>query len=342
MAKDKDKEKKEEKKEEEKKSDSKAKEKKEIDYENLKQYTVRKLRRIAKKNDVSIPSGSRKDDIIELIKRGVGVIEVPEDYVYKEIKVEFWRTRLHDEELGVHQQLKYEAKTRWFSKSFDIEGKISIDGEEMYIIAFNKEEWEEKWEDNEEPTRFRLRYFSILEESMDGRPEGGTYQGGIELSIAHSLLQSYEVKRPAPVFFIQIPRNYHLFKVCAGWRLIGTRWTWPLLPEDKGDKFQMVTAKGKIGPGRNYDIYIGEKKVARIDGQLVQKEFEIEIYDKDYAEDTTFLKQLILFACACNFMHDTEDMIKELYKKMEKDGTSDYRIPKSELDLFKNPRMMRR
>ena len=44
--------------------------------------------------------------------------------VFKKLKVNFWRTRLHDEELGVHQQLKYTAKTRWFSKNFDIEGVI--------------------------------------------------------------------------------------------------------------------------------------------------------------------------------------------------------------------------
>jgi len=36
--------------------------------------------------------------------------------VYKKLKVNFWRTRLHDEELGIHQQLKYTAKTRVFEK----------------------------------------------------------------------------------------------------------------------------------------------------------------------------------------------------------------------------------
>ncbi len=68
----------------------------------------------------------------------------PKKKVYKKLKVNFWRTRLHDEELGVHQQLKYQAKTRWFSKHFDIEGVIEEDGEKKYIIAFSKESWEEK------------------------------------------------------------------------------------------------------------------------------------------------------------------------------------------------------
>ncbi|MFX0004738.1 MAG: hypothetical protein ACFE9J_14780, partial [Candidatus Hermodarchaeota archaeon] len=68
----------------------------------------------------------------------------PSKAVYKDLKVNFWRTRLHDEELGVHQQLKYQAKTRWFSKNFDIEGVVEEDGEKKYIIAFSKDEWEEK------------------------------------------------------------------------------------------------------------------------------------------------------------------------------------------------------
>ena len=36
--------------------------------------------------------------------------------VYKKIRVNHWRTKLHDEELGVHQKLKYQAKTRMYAK----------------------------------------------------------------------------------------------------------------------------------------------------------------------------------------------------------------------------------
>lgn len=313
---------------------------KEIDYENLKQYTVKELRDIAGEKNISIPSGSRKADIIRIIKKDVGVIEVPDDLVHKEIKVEYWRTRFHEEEIGVLQQTKYRAKTKRFSKNFDIEGKVAIDGKDEYIIAFNKEEWQEG-QSKEEATPLVVRIFTILEESLDVG-EGGNFHGGIELSVAHSLIQSYEVKRPAPVFFIQLPRTYNLARVVRGWRLLGTRWTWPLLPEKKEDKFQMVLAKGTVGWGRNYDIYIGEKKIARIDGQRVQKEYEIEIYDKDYAEDNDFIRQIILFGCICNFMEDVEDIIEKYYKEMENTGTSSYKIPKREEDLFKNPRLMRK
>ncbi|MHA2037350.1 MAG: hypothetical protein ACW98X_13005 [Promethearchaeota archaeon] len=263
----------------------------------------------------------------------------PKRQVFKKVKVNFWRTRLHDEELGIHQQLKYQAKTRYFSKNFDIEGVIEVDGEKKYIIAFNVDDWEEK---PIEEKRLICRFFTIMEEGLDGNQKGGNFKAGIELSVTHSLIQSYEIKIPAPVFFMQIPGTISLARVVRGWRLMGTRWTFPLLPEQPGDKLQMVMCKGVVGPGRNYKIYIGDQKIARIDGQRVQKNFELEIYDEAYAKDKSFVKYMTLFACGCNFMHDSEKLVKRLYKKMKKTGTSNYKMPKQELDLFKNPRMMRK
>ena len=266
----------------------------------------------------------------------------PEKIVYKKMKINFWRTKLHDEELGLHQEMKYQAKTRWYSKSFDMEGDIEVDGEKKFVIAFNKEEWEETPDD--EYKRFVCRIFTLMEEELDGKNlQGGNFHGGIELSVAHSLVQSYEVRRPAPVFFIQLPRDYNLYRVVKGWRIIGSQWSWPLLPEKKGDKFQIVRAKSRlISWGDNFDIYIGDKKVARLDEQPLQNEYELEIFDEDYSKDTTFNKQLILFACGSEFMKESTKMIKKLYKQMQKTGTTDYRMPKTEVDLFRNPRMMRR
>lgn len=259
--------------------------------------------------------------------------------VYKKLKVNFWRTRLHDEEIGVHQQLKYQAKTRWFSKNFDIEGVIEEDDEKKYIIAFNKEQWEEG---PFEEKRVVCRYFTIMEETLDSKAKGGNFKGGVELSVTHSLIQSYESRRPAPVFFFQIPGIINLVKMVRDWRLVGTRWSFPLLPEDKEDKLQVVRAKGVVGPGRNYNLFIGKKRIARCDGHPIQKEFIIEIYDEDYAKDKTFIRYMTLFGCACNFMDGAIKLVKKMYKQMKSTGTSDYKPPKQELDLFRNPRMMRR
>jgi len=236
----------------------------------------------------------KKRTIPEGKKKPKKVPDAPPDtkrLVHKKILVNFWRTRLHDEELGIHQQLKYQAKTRWYSKNFDMEGVIEEDDQKKYVIAFNKEEWEEG---DIEKKRFVCRYFTIMEESIDSTPKGGNFKGGVEISIAHSLIQSYEIKHPAPVFFFQIPGIIYLIQCNRGWRFLGSRWTFPLLPEEKEDELQMVLAKGVVGPGRNYKIYIGKKLIARVDGHPIQKEYEIELYDKDYAKVMTFIRYMPL------------------------------------------------
>ena len=292
-----------------------------------------KTRAVPKKKKVKKPSKKAPPTPEAEIK--------PSKQVFKKVKVNFWRTRLHDEELGVHQQLKYQAKTRWFSKNFDIEGVVEEDGEKKYIIAFSKDDWEEKPLEEKSLT---LRIFTIMEEKVtDAKTaKGGNFKGGFELSVSHSLIQSYEIKHHAPVFIMQIPRTIYLARVVRGWRLLGTYWAWPLLPEQPDDKLQMVRAKGIVGPGRNYWVYIGDQKIARVDGQRIQKNFEIQIFDETYAKDKMFIIYMILFGSICNFMHDAEKMIKRLYKKMKKTATTDYKVPRKELTLFRNPRMMRR
>ena len=259
----------------------------------------------------------------------------PSRVTFKKIRCNLWRTRLHGEELGVYQSMKYRAKTRLFSKSFDIEGLIEIDGDKKYIIAYNKDDF------HEDKKRLVLRLFTIMEEKM-GVGKGGSFKGGIELSYTHSLVQSVEVKYPAPVFFTHIPSTPMMARVVRGHRLFRTRWSFPLLPEEKGDQFQLVIAKGTIGFGNDYDVYLGEVKIARVDHQRITKDVEIEIYNEDLAKDKPFIIILTLFGCICFFMKDIQKEINKYYKQLRDTGTTDYKVPKFELDLFKNPRMIRR
>jgi len=261
--------------------------------------------------------------------------EEPSKITYKKIKCNLWRTRLHGEELGVYQSMKYQAKTRWFSKTFDIEGLIEIDGEKKYIIAYNKDDF------HDEKKRLVLRLFTILEEKM-GVGKGGSFKGGIELSYTHSLVQSVEVKYAAPVFFTHLPSTPMMARVVRGHRLFRTRWSFPLLPEEKGDHLQLIIMKGNIGFGNDYSVYLGDVKVANVDHQKVTKDVEIDIYNEDLAKDKTFVMIITLFGCICFFMKDIEKELKKYTKQLRNTGTTDYPIPKFELDLFKNPRMIRR
>lgn len=286
---------------------------------------------MAKKKAPAKKNSAKKEEVIaEEIEP-----EEPSKITYKKIKCNLWRTRLHGEELGIYQSMKYQAKTRWFSKTFDIEGLIEIDDEKKYIIAYNKNDF------HDEKKRLVLRLFTILEEKM-GVGKGGSFKGGIELSYTHSLVQSVEVKYAAPVFFTHIPSTPMMARVVRGHRLFRTRWSFPLLPEEKGDNLQLVIMKGSIGFGNDYSVYLGDVKVANVDHQKVTKDVEIDIYNEDLAKDKTFVMLITLFGCICFFMKDIEKEIKKYTKQLKKTGTTDYSIPKFELDLFKNPRMIRR
>ncbi|MFX1260290.1 MAG: hypothetical protein ACFFAN_20765 [Promethearchaeota archaeon] len=175
-----------------------------------------------------------------------------------------------------------------------------------------------------------------------GVGKGGNFKGGIELSYTHSLVQSFEVKYPAPVVFINFPTTVLMPRIVRGHKLIRSRWSSPLLPEEKEDQLQMILMKGTIGVGNDYDVFIGKKKIARVDHQRITKDVEIEIYDEDYAKDKMFVMTVALFGCLCFFMKEIKKVINGYYKKMKVTGTSEYKPPRMELDLFKNPRMIRR
>jgi hypothetical protein len=104
----------------------------------------------------------------------------------------------------------------------------------------------------------------------------------------------------------------------------------------------MVVAKGVIAPGNDFNIMVGKKKIARVDHQRITKDVEIEIYDEDFAKDKEFVEYLTLFGCVCFFMKDAYKIVKHFVKDVKDTGTSDYKPPKQEMTLFKNPRMIRR
>jgi len=301
-----------------------------------KKKTTKKTKKAAPKKGATKKAASKK----AAPKKGAAEKAAPDTsrQTFKKIRVNHWRTKFHDEELGIHQKLKYQAKTRMYAKNFDTEGVIEIDGEKKYIIAYNKDPWQE---DPPEKKNLLLRLFTIMEEKMN-IGKGGNFKGGIELSIAHSLVQSFEIKHPAPVFFVQLPGNPNLIRIVRGWRLQGTRWTWPLLPEEAGDKLQMIKAKGTVGLGRDYDIYLGDVKIAKLDSQRVTKDVEIDIYDENYAKDKEFVMILTLFGCVCMFMEKCEDLVNHFYKGMRETGTTSYKPPRREVILFRNPRFVSR
>ncbi len=261
------------------------------------------------------------------------------DKVYKRIEVDFWKTSAHMSELGLHKDLKYSAKSRYFTDKYEIEGDITIDGDsnKRQVIAYNEKSWKAK---NLEDRDLKIRTFTPVKEG-----KGGNFTGGIELSTAESLIQSYHIKGdPGIILIVNLPQNKNLYRIIRSRRLKGWKFAFPLLPEKDVDHLRVFEIKGKVGLGLDFEVTEKERKIADIDGKKLNLggKWEIEIYDEELSKHRTFTKILALFACACKFLEAGEKTIKKIFKKFD-DPKSDFKyVPdKEELDLFKNPRRLK-
>lgn len=265
--------------------------------------------------------------------------EKKEEKVYKRIEVDFWRTSAHMSELGLHKSLKYSAKSRYFTKRFEIEGDITIDGDsdKRQVIAYNEKSWKEK---NLADRDLKIRTFTPIKDD-----KGGNFTGGIELSTTESLIQSYHIKGdPGVILIVNLPQNKNLYRIIRSRRLKGWKFAFPLLPEKDNESLRVFEIKGKVGLGLDFEVTEKERKIVDIDGKKLNLggKWEIEIFDEELSKNKTFTKILTLFACACKFLEVSEKTVKELFKKFD-DPKSDFKFSpdKEELDLFKNPRRLK-
>lgn len=261
------------------------------------------------------------------------------DQVYKKIEVDFWKTSAHISELGIHKDLKYSAKSRYFTDKYEIEGDITVDGnkDKREVIAYNEQSWKAKELMDRD---LKIRTFTPIRDD-----KGGTFKGGIEISTTESLIQSYHIKEdPGVILIVNLPQNRNLYRIIRSRRYKGWKFAFPLIPEKDGEALRVFEIKGKVGLGLDFKVTEKERKIADIDGKKLNLggKWEIEIFDEELSKNKTFTKILSLFACACKFLEASEKTVKELFKKFD-DPKSDFKFfpDKEELDLFKNPRRLK-
>ena len=261
------------------------------------------------------------------------------DQVYKKIEVDFWKTSAHISELGIHKDLKYSAKSRYFTDKYEIEGDITVDGnkDKREVIAYNEQSWKAKELMDRD---LKIRTFTPIRDD-----KGGTFKGGIEISTTESLIQSYHIKEdPGVILIVNLPQNRNLYRIIRSRRYKGWKFAFPLIPEKDGESLRVFEIKGKVGLGLDFKVTEKERKIADIDGKKLNLggKWEIEIFDEELSKNKTFTKILSLFACACKFLEASEKTVKELFKKFD-DPKSDFKFfpDKEELDLFKNPRRLK-
>ncbi|MCP4761652.1 MAG: hypothetical protein GY870_07710 [archaeon] len=260
----------------------------------------------------------------------------------EKISVNFWRTKIHGTTMGMKVDLSYEAKSRQFSKNFDIVGKVTFNGDEdgekftTQVVAVDTK----KWDDTK---RLLIRTFTELKDNS-----GGNYKGGIELSILESINTSHVAQKSLPVFIASIAGFELLTRMTKMRTVKGNHFFFPILPEtgDSEKIVHFIRISGKVGMGDDFNVFDGEEKIAVIDDRKMDigGKYDIKILSEEYQKNKRFTQLIILFSAVLKFMNDCEKDINELLDKIQDEKKfADFKyIPDpSELQLFKNPRRLK-
>ena len=251
------------------------------------------------------------------------------------IVVNTWNTSMHGANIGIKKETEYQAKSRLFTKEYKIRGDVKIGGETKWIVGINEHDWGLKGAEK----RLMIRLFA----KMDG-DSGGTFQGGVELSILESLQLSFAAKKVMPVFVVRLPRDRYLYRIMKKWSIGWNHFIIPYYPDEDGESLKFIHFKGKVGLGDDFKIMEGsgknEKKIGEIDGKInIGGKFELSITDGAYQKDAKFQRLAILFGLVFRFMGDVEKDIDQIYDGMEDNKKYTFTPIQQELDLMKNPRI---
>jgi hypothetical protein len=255
--------------------------------------------------------------------------------IRKKIIVDFWKTDLHGEEIGIRQKEQQRAKSRQFSKDMDLYGAVEIDGDDAGNIGYRTNEWEEKDLADGELRRLVIRYFT----------EATNWIASIEEDSIASLRRSIAHEEELPVFNIFLRGDQNIYKLERVEREYGQMdkvIVQLILEEDsKIVDFFMFDEK-RFTIGSDWKVYRPNDD-KRILAEFNSKKFniggkvEIKIYDPELAENKNFVNTLILFAALIKFWDNANDDLKNSFKEIIENDIV-FQPNRFELDLLKNPR----
>ncbi len=269
----------------------------------------------------------------------------------KKISVNFFR--------NVRTNIFWKFKTKYikagqtqFGANFGIVGDVHFNDEKEEIrkqyVAIDTKRWDLDGKDNNFESRLLFRAFQgLVENEKTGKKTGGSYQGGLELSVLNSLNLSLGARRALSSFYMVLPGFRYLTQVYQKRTYVVANYVLPLYPV--GDEpVRFFKIKRRMRFGHNYKVTeVGRKEpVANIYHKRwnIGGRYDIYIDDEDLQYHKNFAQLLILFVGIIRYRKEVEALIKKLIKEKSKvDDDIGYRFEanKEELALFRNPRIRR-
>ncbi|MFW9854115.1 MAG: hypothetical protein ACFFFG_03615 [Candidatus Thorarchaeota archaeon] len=258
----------------------------------------------------------------------------------RKVIVDLWKTKLHDEIIGIKQHEEHMAKSRQFTRDMKLFGEVKetkkdgSDEETIGYLGYREGLW-----DDEEQLNQRL-VIKLFSKSM-------YYQGTLEEIIGREFTRSISSQKEFPAFNLLLDGHEYLIslnKIRGGWWIFVPEWFAFRLNTQDG--FIPIILKHKMGLGIDYRVVngLGNTEFGFINGKKfdIGGRYDITLSGTDKRlSDNVMTRTLILFAASLKFHNDILKKIKKGTKLMKR-GEWTPNLSNEELLLKRNPRAILR
>lgn len=256
----------------------------------------------------------------------------------REVTVDLWKTKLHDEIIGIKQHEQHMAKSRQFTRDMKLFGEVKEtkkdEEETIGYLGYREGLW-----DKEKNIDRRL-VIKLFSKSM-------YYQGTLEEMIGREFTRSISSQNEYPAFNLLIDGHEYMIslnKIRGGMWIFVPEWFVFRLNTPEG--LIPVILKHKMGLGIDYRIVngLGNTQFGFINGRKfnIGGRYDISLSGTDKRLlNNVMARTLILFAASIKFHKDILKKIKKGTKLMKK-GEWWPSLSNEELLLKRNPRSILR
>jgi hypothetical protein len=288
---------------------------------------------MGKKNPIKL------EDEKGLRSTSIRIIDV--DFFFKEKENFLWNLKM--------QEIR--ARDKHFGANMGIIGSVEFNRDQVgndlrkQYLAVDLDRWNLTG-DNTINSRLVVRSFQdVIKNESTGTRTGGSYQGGLEMSMLNSLMLSMAARRPLASMYLLLPDFREMTQIFQQRTVIGHHYIFPLYPVlDEPVRFFEII--GTIGVGEDFKVIeIGRKGIiAKIDEKIMNLggRFEVEIYDPYLQRHQTFPQLMILLCAFAKFLNPIEKMIETLLSSVFHDKIDEigyrFNAHPEDLELLRNPR----
>ncbi len=247
--------------------------------------------------------------------------------------VDFWKTDIHGEEVGIRQKEVLMSKSRQFTRDMDLYGSVKLGSEKVGYVGYRSGVWD-SGEVGLEEKRLVVKFFS----------KSFSWIGSIEELVSRSVARSIGIGAPMPAFAAVLAEDriiHYLEKIYRG--PVRTDTYVLSSVDDEGGFLHIVKLVGKrVSLGADFDVFYGveEKKIGKVDSKLLNVGGKVEVKLSEEVESKTLANLLVMFAAMLRFQEEVESKVEKLIEATKKEGRP-IKVQSEEVGLLINPRILK-